>query len=191
LNLAYLTKMSYKKAYLAHFLAMLILGASYFMGSSLAAPAFQRRDEGDGLFPSSNLTHLDTTSTMTPVITPTPVQGSPDVTTTTFTTVTSTLSAVSSSITPTITPTPTGTDTSIELVPPVTVVSQLGTTAVVVASQGTTTTISIPKSGASGIPSPTGSSYQAKPASTSDGVVLTVSSSMIAAGLAIAAMIMF
>jgi hypothetical protein len=56
LNLAYLTKMSYKKAYLAHFLAMLILGASYFMGSSLAAPAFQRRDEGDGLFPSSNLT---------------------------------------------------------------------------------------------------------------------------------------
>jgi len=184
-----------RKAYLVHFLAMLILSVSYFVGSSLAAPTFQRRDDGDGSLPSSDPTPTtlldaadsfqkvvdDATLTMTPVITPTPtVQGSPDDgTTTTTPTVTST--PIPSAVLGGVTPTPT-----VELVPPVTVLKQLGTTAVVAASKGTTTTIQIPAAGASGVPSP---SNLVKAGSTSDGVVLTISSSMIAAGLAIAAWI--
>jgi len=175
-----------------HILTMLILSISYFTGSSLAAPGLQRRDDGDASGdPISTSDDGGTPTTTTPVITPTLVQGSPDdgpaATTTTFTTGTSTLipSGVSSDVAPT--PTPTGTYTGVEMVPPVTVLKQLGTSAVVVASQGTTSTLHLTRS--SGVPSPT--SNRLNQVASSAGGVLKISSSMIAAGLVIGVWVTF
>ena len=47
--------MSNRKAYLVH---LLIFSVLYFMGSSLAVPTLQRRDDEGGSLPSSDLAGL-------------------------------------------------------------------------------------------------------------------------------------
>jgi len=148
------------------------------MGSSLAAPGLQRRDDGDASgdpIPTSD--NGGTPTTTTPVLTPTPAQDAA--------TGTSTLmipSGAPSRVVPTPTPTPTG----VEMVPPVTVLKQLGTSAVVVASQGTTSTMH--PTGSNGVPTPTSKRYQV---ATSAGGVLQISSSVVAAGMVIGVWILF
>jgi len=174
--------MSNRKTSLVHFLALLVLSVSYFMGPSHAAPPFLRPDAS----PSTSIAPipLDAEDSYQKARDATPLQGSPDdgptTTTTTFTTTSSGSSSVIPTPMTTVIP-------AVEIVPPVTIIRQLGITAVVVASQGTTSTIQITASGAPGVP--TGSN-QVKP-ETSVGVGLTISSPMIAIGLAIAVWVVF
>jgi len=164
--------MSNRKLYFVHLLAVVILGTSYFVGTSFAAPAIQRRDDGDSSFSSkpwptpTKLYFADSQQAID-------VAGSPS---TTYPTMMP--SVTSSSVTPT--------PTSVEHVPPVTILKQLGTTAVVAVSQGKTTTISIPSPSISGLPSPTSSSNQANSGPTSDGVALKIPAFTIGAGFAVA-----
>jgi len=160
--------MSFRKAYLV---IMLILGVSYLMGSSLAAPVLQRADdEGDSSDPPPpDPVQKGMSDVSPPAITSTPVQ----VNIATTTTATSP------------TPTPTGSDSEVEIVPPVTILKQLGTSAIVVASDGKTSTIGISPSG---LPNSTSNNPNQV---TNAGTGLKISSSVIAVSLVVGVWILF